>query len=64
MAQKETWLSALRVRFCRINKYVSNYVQYKYTKLQTLPLDVSDSIIRLQSVQMEVLRPDKILEYI
>jgi uncharacterized membrane protein YwaF len=65
MAQKETWLSALRVTFCRINDYVSNYVQYEYTKLQKLPLDVSDSIIRLQSVQMGVLiRPDKILENI
>jgi len=56
MAQKETWLSALRVTFYRINNYVSNYVQYKYTKLQELPLDVSDSIIKLQSVQMGVLK--------
>jgi hypothetical protein len=64
MAQKETWLSALRVTFCRINKYVSNYVQYKYTKLQKLPLDVQ-SIMKLLSVQMGVLiSPDKILENI
>jgi len=65
MAQKETRLWALRVTFCRINNYVSNYVQHKYTKLQKLPLDVSDSIMKLQSVQMGVLiSPDKILENI
>ena len=60
-----TWLWALRVTFCRNNKHVPNYVQYKYTKLQKLPLDISDSIKKMQSVQMGVLiSPDKILESI